>query len=434
MKLKLSQLNKDLIKSSFVGKMSFSELDKISEFTYRKIENDGSDNKFFQRLSDQEKIKKIANYIKNSLIDEEGIIKKDKKSIVLFPTAIILSINERDENTESEITWDGEYLTFDTKLYKAFIIDGQHRLLGIKKFYEENKLTFDELDIELPITMLVGYDIWEQSKIFATVNFEQKAVNKSLYYDLFGSQEGEYNEYTLSHSIVKKLNYSKSDPFFGLIKMLGTGSGTISQAFLVEKIKELFKPEKAFSILYDEYKNKKTDPIIIYNILSIYFQIIKEKFSEHYPKPKIDGSYSIFEQSILFKTTGVGAFLKLFNDFEKEIKLNNNNIQYLKEYFNKIFSLINKTEAKKLFGIEGDFSRSGGEGLQSRLYKKMKEIIDYKKDVIGKKHNNLIILDIEHGKSDEYNRNHHILTFDNSTTIINDDELENIKKQNINNN
>jgi DGQHR domain-containing protein len=429
MKLELLQLNNDIIKSAFTGKISFSDLNEIAVITFREVHDNGVSNQLFQRPSDSSKINKISDFIKKTLLDEDNHLKNDGGSIVLFPTAIIISLNEKDENLDSEIKWDGDFLEFDTKFYKAFIIDGQHRFLGLKKFYEETKLTVADVNIEIPVTVLVGHDIWEQSKIFAVVNFEQKPVNKSLYYDIFGSSEGEYNEYTLAHSIVKHLNYTEQSPFFELIKMLGTGSGVISQAFLVEKIKDLFKSPKAFSILYDEYKNKKVQPIVLANVISVYFSVIKERFSEYYPKPRNDGTYSIFSQPILFKTTGVGAFLRLLNDFGNEIKLYSNDVVYLKQYFTKVFSLINSEDATRLFSGNSAFSSGGGEGLQVRLYEELKKIIKYKENVVGKKYDNAGIIEIKFGKLDDFGRNYHDLTLNNGTTArVNDDQLENIKK------
>jgi len=423
MKLKLLQLNSNYIKSTFTGKIAFSDLNKIATITYREVDDNGINNKFFQRPSDENKIKNISNFIKKILLNESGSLKRDGKSIVLFPTAIIVSLNEKDENRDDTINWDEQYLSFDTDSYKAFIIDGQHRFLGIKKFYEDTGLTKDDIDIEFPITILTGYDIWEQSKIFAVVNFEQKPVNKSLYYDLFGTMKGEYNEITLSHSIVKYLNYTKSSPFFRLVKMLGTGSGVISQAFLVEKIRGLLKPKKAFSILYDDYKNKKIKPVVLADILLVYFSAIKEKFIQYYPKQNEKERYSIFNQSILFKTTGVGVFLRLLNDFEKEIKMNSDDINYLRKYFDRMFSLINQDEAKHFFSKEGSYSGSGSEGLQSKLYNNLRNIINYKKDVIGKKYNNAVIIEIKLS-NDYHGRNVHDLTLSNGTTTrINDEEL-----------
>jgi DGQHR domain-containing protein len=432
MQLKLLQLNKDIVKSAFVGKVNFSDLQNIAEITFRKVTSDGNTNNLFQRPSDDIKIKKISNFIKKALLNENGSLKKNGDSIVLFPTAIIVSLNEKDENIDSEIKWDQEFLDFDTNLYKAFIIDGQHRFLGIKKFYEETGLSFDAIDIEIPVTVLVGYDMWEQSKLFAVVNFEQKPVNKSLYYDIFGSFEGEYDEFTLSHSIVKHLNYKEGSPFFGLIKMLGTGSGVISQAFLVGKIKDLFKAPKAFSILYDEYKSKKIQPILLSNIISIYFDVIKQKFNLYYPVTKEGQNYSALNQPILFKTTGLGAFFRLLNDFGTEIKIysNDSDTEHLNQYFTKMFSLISTEEARRLFGKDGEFSHGGGEGLQVRLYKEIKLIIEYKKDVIGKIYNNAEIIETAKEPPDNFKRVYHVLKLNNGTTTkVSEEQLENIRKQ-----
>ena len=65
--------------------------------------------------------------------------------------------------------------------------------IGRKSLKEEypkltNELVLDYIkQFEFNCTILLGFDKWEQGKVFADVNFNQKPVNKSLYYDIFGS-------------------------------------------------------------------------------------------------------------------------------------------------------------------------------------------------------------------------------------------------------
>ncbi|MBP9842805.1 MAG: DGQHR domain-containing protein [Candidatus Pacebacteria bacterium] len=427
MKLQLLQLNKDFIKSTYVGKISFSSLKKIATITRREIADSGENNNLFQRPSDDEKVKKLSKFLKNKLLDENGDVRRKEKSIVVFPTALIIAINQKDLDKELDdefqVSWEDGCLEFSEILYNAFIVDGQHRYLGILQFYEDTGLSLDDIDIELPVTVLVGYDLWEQAIIFADVNFNQKPVNRSLYYDIFGSMPGEPSKDKLAHSLVKYLNYNEESPFFGMIRMLGVGQGIISQAFLVEKIAKLFAPNKAFSIFYDDYRNGKTDQRQLANVFSIYFGVVRDQFREYYPERNEEGKYSSFDQHVLFKTTGIGAFCRLLNDFEKEIKLRSTDTEYLKEYFTKIFSLISHEEARKLFSKDGIFGGGSSEGTQVKLYKNLLEIIEYKKDALGKMHHNAKIVEMTKTE-DLHGRNLHNLTLDNGTTsIISDEEL-----------
>ncbi len=426
MKLELTQLNKEFIKSSFVGKMKFSDLKSIATVTVRRINDDGNDNNLFQRPSDSVRISDISKFLSEKLLDTNGKVRTKDKNIVIFPTAVIISLNQRDEDIEPSINWDDRHLEFEKEMYEAFIVDGQHRFLGIKRFYEENRLSESDIDIELPVTVLLGYDIWEQSKIFYEVNFKQKQVNKSLYYDLFGSMPGEPSKEKLAHSLVKHLNYNQESPFFEMVKMLGVGPGIISQAFLVEKLVKLFAPKKALSFFYDNYENGRSDQNLLAKTLLVYFESIKNQFPEYYPKKNVDGRYSSIDQDVLFKTTGVGAFFRLLNDFEKEINSNEANIDSLKEFFNSKFSLISKDEARDLFSKNGQFSGGSSEGTQVRLYSRLRDTIDYKEGVIGKTYQNAKILFLK--SKDVHGRNMHEVTMDNGTTnIISDEELLIIK-------
>jgi len=411
-----------------VGKMKFSDLEKISTVTARSITEDGGNNNLFQRPSDFLRISKISKFLSERLLDGRGLLKAKENNIVIFPTAIIIALNQVDVDSESEIEWDGSNLEFEEGAYSAFIVDGQHRFLGIKKFYEDNKiLSKRDIDIELSVTVLVGYDIWEQSKIFAEVNFSQKPVNKSLYYDIFGSMEDERNKETLAHSLVKYLNYNTDSPFYGLVKMLGTGPGIISQAFLVEKMIKLFASKNAFSIFYDDYKNGKTDQKLLAKTVSIYFNAIKNRFINYYPIKNAEGEYHSAGQHILFKTTGIGAFCRLLKDFEEEIKMKSDDSVYMDKFFSDIFSLVSDEESQELFSKDGLFGGSASEGSQVRLHKKLFDIINYKKDVLGKIYNNGKITGIKLTK-DSHGRDLHDLTLDNWTTSrVSSEELANIR-------
>lgn len=364
MKIKIFKINENVIKPTFVGKIKFSELEKIAQLTYRT----DNDEIFFQRPTDKARAESISTFISSKLLDGPNL-KKQSDITTLFPTAIILAIDGESASLE------GDYIVMDDEK-SAFIVDGQHRFVGIKRFYESSGLTYNDLDLELPIAILFGYDFYEQATVFVDVNFKQKKVNKSFYYDIFGSLPGDRNEMRLAHLLVKHLNENTDSPFFGMIKMLGMGDGVISQSFLVESIMGLFRPNKFFSELYYDFANGKNTHKDIAKILTIYFSVIKDHFNEYYPVKNSDGKYSVFNQDILFKTTGVGAVLKLLNDFKPHIK-NINNEQGILELFNDRFSLINRGQAEDLFSRNGSFAKSAGGGLQSGLYSKLKMLLRF---------------------------------------------------------
>lgn len=62
---------------------------------------------------------------------------------------------------------------------------------------------------------------FEQAKFF----IEQKPVNRSIYYDIFGSAPGELSEIKLAHDLTLHLNNNENSPIRGMIKLLGRGNG-----------------------------------------------------------------------------------------------------------------------------------------------------------------------------------------------------------------
>ncbi|ECT1456142.1 DGQHR domain-containing protein, partial [Salmonella enterica subsp. enterica serovar Mbandaka] len=105
-----------------------------------------------------------------------------------FPNSIILGANfDKDGNLieDYDIRWrvekNGDLYTLvipSENNVVATIIDGQHRLSGFGYSERENMELLCSVFIDLPAPY--------QAYIFATINFNQKNVNKSLAYDLYG--------------------------------------------------------------------------------------------------------------------------------------------------------------------------------------------------------------------------------------------------------
>ena len=226
-------------------------------------------------------------------------------------------------------------------------------------------------DFQLNCTLLVGFDKWEQGKVFVDVNFNQKPVNKSLYYDIFGSfPEPDKNDIFLAHMLAMHLNNNSNSVIKGFIKMLGKGSGFFSQAFFVEAILEHFKANGIWADISLDYLNNGKKFEILPLFLKAYFRSIKQNFKEYWPKDE----YSKGERykDVLVKTTGMGALLKLINPIYKYLIRNNIQIDNLNEdqlfnEFNLIFEKI-KNQGEKYFSSNSDFSGAGSLGLQNKLY------------------------------------------------------------------
>lgn len=418
--IKIKQLQNGFV---FIGKINYSDLDKIHRLTERKesyydpIEDKSVQYKSdveFQRQLSKNKLSEIKNYL-----EEEFQYLKDGKSLGMFPSSLILSLNSFDvddlnlEKKQKELFEKGEllineemiinsytpelgacfYLPLNKEedLFKLFIprnnnicliVDGQHRFAGTKLFIdsikdEEQKSRVKEF--EFIATFLIGFDLFEVGQVFATVNFNQKPVNRSLYYDIFGSapqtdRSGSIqNDIKLAHDLALHLQNNEHSPIRGMIKLLGKGYGLFSQAFFVEKMILIFKSGIWDDLLVD-YINGGKEYVKIASFMKIYLEALKESYAECWPKTvERDGKqvYSSFSYNfILCKTSGLGAFFRLVRDVYPLYKSLTDT--ELKNELLKLFKHINKKEALEYFHKDGNFGGSGSEGLQSKLYKELK--------------------------------------------------------------
>ncbi len=104
-------------------------------------------------------------------------------------------------------------LDFDENSIIGEIIDGQHRIEGIKK---SSKID----DFELPITLMFNLTEEEKAYIFSIINSKQTKVPKSLIYDLFFLSE-ERSPQKTCHEIARLFNSDENSSFFKRLKMLG---------------------------------------------------------------------------------------------------------------------------------------------------------------------------------------------------------------------
>lgn len=346
--------------------------------------------KYYQRRIDTGRLRNIQDFICNSILSEA----RGYSITALFPSALILAINEDDGN---QVVMSSESSCSLDLQRNIFIVDGQHRMMAMKSLYESLKgslLLLDDDQIVLDYlekykfncVVLVNYDLWEQGQVFVNVNFKQKPVNKSLYYEIFGSDYDEdpsmwkRNHVYLAHTLTKVLNTHESSPYQGHIKMLGTGKGYVSQAFFVEALMRHF----ALGGIWSIYKTRiKSDSDIRYMAVELlsYFAAVKDVFKEYWPKEEDDRG------SIICKTTGTGAFVRLMYDIhqsatdkEKE-SLYHRNIGIADEYYQHVKEELNKVtkvQADRYFGEKSKYYGSSGRGSEVNMYNDLKSSITNK--------------------------------------------------------
>ena len=132
-------------------------------------------------------------------------------------------------------------------LSSAQMIDGQHRLAGLKAAIGENSSIADK---EILVSLCIGLTTKKAATIFLNINSEQRPVPKSLIYDLFGEVETDADHViNRANDIAHELNENKESPFYKRIKYPGTprGVGVIDLSTVVAALKKHLAAEGIFA-------------------------------------------------------------------------------------------------------------------------------------------------------------------------------------------
>lgn len=189
------------------------------------------DDSGIQRFLNENRANNIANYC-----ETENAI---------FPTPIIVSLNTDfiKEETKDYILFQDDRDIYEEVGKPFSIIDGQHRLEGITRYHRRG----GNKEFDIPLIIYKDSSQVTAASIFVTINANQKSVDQSTIYQLFGIIYGENsdsNKYTVqsfSAKIVQILNATTKSPFFQSIKMLGKRQDNkqfISQGTVAKKISE----------------------------------------------------------------------------------------------------------------------------------------------------------------------------------------------------
>lgn len=280
-----------------------------------------------QRLSSPRRAKQIAKYINTY---ESA-----------FPNSIILAANYIDygELKEDEtnrwrvesVNGAGFQLVVPTSEKMASVIDGQHRLLGFDYCKPERK------SMELLCSVYMDLPHAYQAYLFATININQRKVDKSLAYDQFGYNLDEERRDSwapdkLAVYFGRKLNLDTESPFYGSIKvapmnaesLFPEGSPSvwqISMACVVEGIAKLISqnPKKDRDLLHEKQPAQRSRSVLapdnspyrhlylandddtLYQQIVTYFKVAQSKLW-----------VQATERSYIRKTVGIQALFDVF--------------------------------------------------------------------------------------------------------------------------
>lgn len=396
--LEFIELNQPIGKY-YIGKISWQQLIKIADADIRQIhkedENRDSLDSYLgiQRKVSQKRITEIGDYVKT--MD------------ATFPTSIILHINSKtrlledkdlsefetdyiEKNIENIVEIDNIIFNNNKRILNvrssekiARILDGQHRIEGIRKGF--SGLNEAEIPLfELNVTIFVDLDIDDQAQVFSVINKAQTKVNNSLVYDLYEYAKNPSPQKS-AHDIVRLLNKMSQSPFYRKIKILGTAENkeleTIAQATFVElllsyisknpmKDRDILKKKSLFgeklSLLTDEkeiekliFRNlfiQKKDEIIMQTIWN-FFKVVEDKW----PKSWKNGN-----GNVLNKSTGIIALFRFMRPVINSLKVYDRAIEI--EEFENVFKNISIQDLS--FTKETYIPGTSG---QSQLYKELLE-------------------------------------------------------------
>lgn len=369
----------------YVGKIKAGDLLNIAyteEFRYKK---DGSQ-EGTQRPTNEKRLKEISNFIKS----EE----------MCFPSSILISLNKDPEceNSHKEdeedffkivsINSDLFELTIPDDKKCALIIDGQHRL---KAFQYVNT---DLKNVELVCSIFFDLPNPYQAYLFATINGNQKKVDKSLALEFFGYnvEDEPHEQWTpekLAVFLTRKLNFNTNSPLYHQLKLAASYDDSenekklASTAAMAEGILSLFSsnPKRDRDIisatknslftkrsrkdvsdqrdstplrkLYLENKDQE-----IYEIIVTFFSVVERNIWRQ-----------VCNNSIIKKTIGILALFDLLKNIIKNNSINTISDNLFDSYI-KTFKFIDFSN--------NYFSTSGlGQGRIKRIIKYLAQLTSF---------------------------------------------------------
>jgi DGQHR domain-containing protein len=229
------------IGSFYIGAIDASDLLDISWADVQRIEKREVETFLgIERPLSPDRVKEIERYVRT--VD------------ATFPTSVLLAVSSDDAEYDEK----SGTMTLRRAPNVAKIIDGQHRIAGLREFSDGV--------FEVNVTVFVDMDIEDQAMVFATINLKQTKVSRSMAYNLYEYATSRSPQKTC-HDLAKLLNGKCGSPFKDKIKILGTATPgkereTLTQAAFVDELLPLISrdPEGDRDLLKRRRKPQKADP------------------------------------------------------------------------------------------------------------------------------------------------------------------------------
>lgn len=229
----------------------------------------GKEDQGYQRVPNDRHFQKIANYLENS--------------DALLPTSIVLSARD------TQLEYAGSKLTI--KAPPVWIVDGQHRIAGLRTAIEDRGLA-NWGEASIPVIILSGFEKFEEMAQFVELNDKQKRVETGLALQLMHDmalQKPEWRDRIVAEGnawkvvsimLVNELNKRNDSSWKNRIKIAGEKSNkgqfvTTSTSFATS-LKPLVRGT------FDAVRNADTN----YEILNTYWDCLRDLLPDAFLEPK----------------------------------------------------------------------------------------------------------------------------------------------------
>ena len=329
-----------------------TDLIRISRADPRKFDNISMETiGGIQREPSKKRIKEIVEY--SNTVD------------ATFPTPILLAINsESYDLSGNQLEINGDNI--------ADIVDGQHRVLGLKDSKRAN-------DFVIPVVFILDATEEQKALIFATINGKQTKVPASIIYDLFSVTRTRSPQKT-SHELARALNTTANSPWYRRLKMLGKKSKgsmeSLSQGtfikFLLPNIssdpvndmdiqRRGETPPPRINCIFNEYYRKEQDSTILKILLNV-FDAARECWQDEWNDP---------DNFILTKTTGFsGIMLALPEMYKKGKQIGDLSVDSFASTFSRVKQQM-ETDGEQLTSKYFSSSARGEAKFRDMILKKL---------------------------------------------------------------
>lgn len=243
----------------FLFSMPASQLEKL----VRSRRNLSTDDQGQQRLLDQKRVGKIAEYV------------SDEK-FTPIPNSIVVNFHSQVQFMSQGANGIGMLVFPDSEGYFGDILDGQHRLYGIV----DQKSKYPDLPLSVTGVMLDNPK--NAGKVFADINRLQVKASPVLIVSIRLAIGDLPDDEESASAIVQKLDEDDDSPLHGKIKMHQDREGTwITNDKAIKIILKMIQPRNDLARII---KHLSTEKAI--SLIKCYFLAVAETFPDAWGKNK----------------------------------------------------------------------------------------------------------------------------------------------------